>query len=129
MQDFARNSRGSCKTDPSLLSCAQKTFGFSVSFLGLSRNRGRSYWGTNDPSGGRVARVVADRRDTQEFAKSVDEATRRLGGRWDLVVDFCAFEGKDIRTSLKGAFFIHILQVHRVGQLVCYSNWVGQEFK
>lgn len=65
-------------------------------------NRGRRYWGTNDPSGGRVARVIADRRDAKEFAAAVNAATTRVGGRWDLVADFCAFNGQDIQTALAG---------------------------
>jgi len=65
-------------------------------------NRGRRYWGTNDPSGGRVARVIADRCDAREFSASIDAATQRLGARWDLVADFSAFNGDDIRAALGG---------------------------
>lgn len=65
-------------------------------------NRGRRYWGTEDPSGGRVARVNADRQDAASFAARLDEATKRLGGRWALVADFSAYNGADIRASLAG---------------------------
>jgi len=65
-------------------------------------NRGRSYWGTNDPSGGRAARVSADRRDAELFAARLDVVTERLGGRWALVADFSAYNGTDIRTALTG---------------------------
>lgn len=66
-------------------------------------NRGRKHWGTDDPSGGRVARVRADRRDKQGFAAGIDEATRHLGGQpWDLVADFSAFDTEDMRCSMAG---------------------------
>mmetsp|Transcript_135584 Transcript_135584/g.433762 ORF Transcript_135584/g.433762 Transcript_135584/m.433762 type:complete len:450 (-) Transcript_135584:118-1467(-) len=68
-------------------------------------NRGRTYWGTDDPSCGKAARLMADRRDAKAFATALDEATRRLGGsapRWDLVADFSAFNGPDIRAALDG---------------------------
>ncbi|CAE8621789.1 unnamed protein product, partial [Polarella glacialis] len=67
-------------------------------------NRGRKYWGTEDPSGGRVARVIADRRKPDEFASRLSAATECLadGERWALVADFCAFNGADINTALAG---------------------------
>merc|ERR1711964_285217 len=65
-------------------------------------NRGRRYWGTDDPSNGRVARVMADRRDAEVYAECLSTATERLGSSWDLVADFSAFNGADIQTSLKG---------------------------
>mmetsp|Transcript_76081 Transcript_76081/g.211515 ORF Transcript_76081/g.211515 Transcript_76081/m.211515 type:complete len:442 (-) Transcript_76081:88-1413(-) len=65
-------------------------------------NRGRKYWGTDDVSGGRAARVIADRRDGKAFASLLDEATQRLGARWALVADFSAYNGDDIRASLAG---------------------------
>lgn len=65
-------------------------------------NRGRSYWGTNDPSGGRAARVLADRKDAELFAARLDVVTERLGERWALVADFSAYNGKDIRAALSG---------------------------
>lgn len=65
-------------------------------------NRGRKYWGTDDPSGGRAARLIADRRGAKEFAALLDEATKRVGGRWSLVADFSAYNGDDIRAALAG---------------------------
>eukprot|EP00928_Gymnodinium_smaydae_P089245 TRINITY_DN73236_c0_g1_i1.p1 TRINITY_DN73236_c0_g1~~TRINITY_DN73236_c0_g1_i1.p1 ORF type:complete len:423 (+),score=64.29 TRINITY_DN73236_c0_g1_i1:80-1348(+) len=65
-------------------------------------NRGREHWGTSDPSAGKTARVIADRRDTEDFARRLKGATRRLGRAWDLVADFSAFDGADIRASLAG---------------------------
>jgi len=66
-------------------------------------NRGRIYWGTDDPSGGRAARVQVDRRDTESFAARLRAVTDRLpGGRWDVVADFCAFDGRDINAALAG---------------------------
>lgn len=65
-------------------------------------NRGRKYWGTDDTSGGRAARLVADRREADAFAAMLDEATKRLGTRWALVADFSAYNGADIRASLAG---------------------------
>eukprot|EP00929_Paragymnodinium_shiwhaense_P015021 TRINITY_DN123022_c0_g1_i1.p1 TRINITY_DN123022_c0_g1~~TRINITY_DN123022_c0_g1_i1.p1 ORF type:complete len:421 (+),score=105.32 TRINITY_DN123022_c0_g1_i1:143-1405(+) len=69
-------------------------------------NRGRKYWGIDDPSGGRAARVMADRRDVEEFGRRLDAATEKLlstgKDRWDLVADFSAYNGKDIRASLGG---------------------------
>lgn len=65
-------------------------------------NRGRRYWGSTDPSDGRVARVLADRHNAAEFASRLDEATRRMGQQWALVADFSAYNGDDIRASLAG---------------------------
>eukprot|EP00930_Biecheleria_cincta_P043354 TRINITY_DN29781_c0_g1_i1.p1 TRINITY_DN29781_c0_g1~~TRINITY_DN29781_c0_g1_i1.p1 ORF type:complete len:455 (-),score=74.20 TRINITY_DN29781_c0_g1_i1:128-1492(-) len=65
-------------------------------------NRGRKYWGTDDPSNGKAARLIADRRDAKSFAHLLDLATRRLGTRWDLVADFSAYNGDDIRAALAG---------------------------
>mmetsp|Transcript_97098 Transcript_97098/g.236108 ORF Transcript_97098/g.236108 Transcript_97098/m.236108 type:complete len:427 (-) Transcript_97098:115-1395(-) len=65
-------------------------------------NRGRAYWGTDDPSMGRAAKVVADRRDAKLFAARLDAATERLGTRWALVADFSAYNGADIRAGLAG---------------------------
>mmetsp|Transcript_73471 Transcript_73471/g.204106 ORF Transcript_73471/g.204106 Transcript_73471/m.204106 type:complete len:422 (-) Transcript_73471:65-1330(-) len=65
-------------------------------------NRGRLHWGTADPTAGKTARVVADRRHVDTFAKRLREATRRLGGVWDLVADFSAFDAPDMRASLNG---------------------------
>lgn len=66
-------------------------------------NRGRIYWGTDDPSGGRAARLQADRRDTEAFSARLSAVTDRLpGGSWDVVADFCAFDGRDIRAALAG---------------------------
>uniref|UniRef100_A0A7S1WSK0 NAD-dependent epimerase/dehydratase domain-containing protein n=1 Tax=Alexandrium catenella TaxID=2925 RepID=A0A7S1WSK0_ALECA len=65
-------------------------------------NRGRTYWGTDDPSMGRAARVVADRRDAELFAARIDVATERLGTRWALVADFSAYNSADIQTALNG---------------------------
>eukprot|EP00931_Biecheleriopsis_adriatica_P016868 TRINITY_DN12298_c0_g1_i1.p1 TRINITY_DN12298_c0_g1~~TRINITY_DN12298_c0_g1_i1.p1 ORF type:complete len:420 (+),score=74.35 TRINITY_DN12298_c0_g1_i1:35-1261(+) len=67
-------------------------------------NRGRKYWGTEDPSGGRVTRVTADRRDTKEFAARLDAVTNQLrpGERWALVADFSAYDGKDMKAALSG---------------------------
>ncbi|CAE7336109.1 C35C5.3 [Symbiodinium natans] len=65
-------------------------------------NRGRSYWGTRDPSNGRVARVVADRRDKHSFSERLDEVTTKLEEKWALVADFSAYDGADISCALKG---------------------------
>lgn len=66
-------------------------------------NRGRKYWGTRDPSGGRTIRVSADRNRPREFATCLDEATSlHGGGRWALVVDFSAFSGRDMHAALAG---------------------------
>lgn len=65
-------------------------------------NRGRKYWGTDDPSGGHAARLIADRRDASSFAGLLDEATKRLGTSWDLVADFSAYNGNDMRAALAG---------------------------
>eukprot|EP00438_Fugacium_kawagutii_P028574 Skav232563 [mRNA] locus=scaffold3309:108909:110069:- [translate_table: standard] len=70
-------------------------------------NRGRSYWGTKDPSGGRVARVTADRRDKQSFAERIDAVTSRAVEHepcqaWSLVADFSAYDGEDITAALQG---------------------------
>ena len=70
-------------------------------------NRGRSYWGTRDPSNGRVARLTADRRDKESFAERIDAVTSRAiqneaGGAWALVADFSAYDGEDINAALKG---------------------------
>eukprot|EP00928_Gymnodinium_smaydae_P029945 TRINITY_DN22402_c0_g3_i1.p1 TRINITY_DN22402_c0_g3~~TRINITY_DN22402_c0_g3_i1.p1 ORF type:complete len:458 (-),score=99.90 TRINITY_DN22402_c0_g3_i1:84-1418(-) len=73
-------------------------------------NRGRTYWGIKDPSRGQAARLTADRRDAETFAARLDLATRRLSGgnsgealaRWDVVADFSAYNGADIRAALAG---------------------------
>ena len=65
-------------------------------------NRGRSYWGTRDPSNGRVARVVADRRDKRSFAERLDAVTNMLEEKWALVADFSAYDGADMRCALEG---------------------------
>lgn len=90
-------------------------------------NRGRSYWGTSDPSGGRAARVSADRKDAELFAARLDVVSERLGERWALVADFSAYNGKDIRaalTGLKGRFetyaYISSDSVYEV------SSWAGE---
>ncbi|CAK0887342.1 unnamed protein product, partial [Prorocentrum cordatum] len=93
-------------------------------------NRGRHHWGTADPSAGRAARVVADRRDLDEFAGRLQEATRRLGTKWDLVADFSAYDGSDIRASVKGLrtdfriyAYISSDSVYEVGR------WAGEKWK
>jgi len=92
-------------------------------------NRGRSYWGTSDPSGGRAARISADRRDAELFAARLDVVTERLGVRWDLVADFSAYNGTDIRaalTGLRGRFetyaYISSDSVYEV------SSWAGDNW-
>ncbi|CAL1165386.1 unnamed protein product [Cladocopium goreaui] len=70
-------------------------------------NRGRFYWGTKDPSNGRVARVTADRRDKQSFAERIDAVTSRAvqnepSRAWSLVADFSAYDGNDINAALEG---------------------------
>mmetsp|Transcript_108131 Transcript_108131/g.312459 ORF Transcript_108131/g.312459 Transcript_108131/m.312459 type:complete len:443 (+) Transcript_108131:90-1418(+) len=92
-------------------------------------NRGRSYWGTDDTSGGRAARVLADRRDTKSFAALLSEATDRLGSDWALVADFSAYNGADIRCALEGlrgrfATYAYISSdsVYEV------SAWAGEEW-
>lgn len=65
-------------------------------------NRGRCYWGTNDPTGGCTARVVADRSCAREYAARVGLATDRLQGRWALVADFSALSRQDTRAALAG---------------------------
>ena len=65
-------------------------------------NRGRSYWGTRDPSNGRVARVTADRRDKPRFAEHLDAVTTKLQENWALVADFSAYDGADMKCALEG---------------------------
>eukprot|EP00439_Symbiodinium_sp_Y106_P059488 s4384_g8.t1 len=65
-------------------------------------NRGRSYWGTTDPSNGRVARLSADRRDRRRFSERLDMVTTRLEEKWALVADFSAYDGADMRCALEG---------------------------
>ncbi|CAE7206144.1 C35C5.3 [Symbiodinium sp. CCMP2592] len=65
-------------------------------------NRGRSYWGTTDPSNGRVARLTADRRDRRGFSERLDMVTTRLQEKWTLVADFSAYDGADMRCALEG---------------------------
>ncbi|CAK0879262.1 unnamed protein product [Prorocentrum cordatum] len=66
-------------------------------------NRGRSYWGVEDASGGRAARALADRDDAGAFAARLDQVTERLGvGRWALVADFSAYSARDMQASLAG---------------------------
>ena len=65
-------------------------------------NRGRSYWGTRDPSNGRVARLTADRRDKRHFSERLDMVTTRLEEKWALIADFSAYDGADIRCALEG---------------------------
>eukprot|EP00930_Biecheleria_cincta_P098102 TRINITY_DN89792_c0_g1_i1.p1 TRINITY_DN89792_c0_g1~~TRINITY_DN89792_c0_g1_i1.p1 ORF type:complete len:427 (-),score=95.69 TRINITY_DN89792_c0_g1_i1:57-1337(-) len=65
-------------------------------------NRGRKHWGSSYPSAGKTARVLADREEPELFARRLREATRRLGRAWDMVVDFSAFDGNDMRASLDG---------------------------
>jgi len=93
-------------------------------------NRGRAYWGTDDTSMGRAARVVADRRDAELFAARLDVATERLGTRWALVADFSAYNGSDIQAALSGLrgrfdvyAYISSDSVYEV------SSWAGQEWK
>jgi len=93
-------------------------------------NRGRSYWGTADPSAGRAARVVADRRDAELFAARLDVATERAGGRWALVADFSAYNGSDMRAALaglRGRFDVYAYissdSVYEV------SSWAGDDWE
>lgn len=65
-------------------------------------NRGRAYWGTKDPSDGRVARVTADRREKSEFAEKIDAVTTLQNETWSLVADFSAYDGDDINAALQG---------------------------
>jgi nucleoside-diphosphate-sugar epimerase len=65
-------------------------------------NRGRKYWGTRDPSNGRVCRIVADRRKTSVYAERIRDMTTLMGKDWNIVADFCGFEAKDVQCSLQG---------------------------
>ena len=93
-------------------------------------NRGRAYWGTRDPSGGRVARVAADRRDPRAFAERLDGVTQRVS-RWALVADFSAYNGADVQAALEGLrgrfdvyAYVSSDSVYEVSMLAG-SGWAG----
>lgn len=94
-------------------------------------NRGRRYWGTKDTSGGRAAKLIADRRDGAEFARRLREATRRLGRSWDLVADFSAYNTADMQAALEGLqgefevyAYISSDSIYEVSALAA-ANWRG----
>eukprot|EP00931_Biecheleriopsis_adriatica_P005622 TRINITY_DN107116_c0_g1_i1.p1 TRINITY_DN107116_c0_g1~~TRINITY_DN107116_c0_g1_i1.p1 ORF type:complete len:425 (-),score=112.19 TRINITY_DN107116_c0_g1_i1:21-1247(-) len=93
-------------------------------------NRGCKHWGTSDPAAGRTARVFADREERKVFTSRLQEATRRLGGSWDMVIDFSAFDGDDMQVSLEGlgsAFKLYVYvssdSIYEVGK------WSSEQWK
>lgn len=92
-------------------------------------NRGREYWGTADPAAGRTAHVSADREKVDIFAERLKEATKRLGGDWDMVVDFSAFDGADMRASLAGLGSSFKLYVYISSDSVYeVSTWAAEKW-
>jgi len=93
-------------------------------------NRGRSYWGTKDVSGGRAAHLTADRNKPQTFAQRLDEVTTFLGGNWALVADFSAYNEDDIHASLAGLHGRFETYVYISSDSVYeVSAWAGRAWK
>eukprot|EP00435_Cladocopium_sp_Y103_P062257 s637_g23.t2 len=106
---------------------------FVGEMLGKARicvvNRGKTYWAA-DPFADQVARVRADRDDGAEFAQRVAEATRRLGGEWDCVVDFSGFSGHDVEAALKGLGGAFQLYVYISSDSIYeVSSWAYEKWK
>lgn len=92
--------------------------------------RGRKHWGTDDPSGGRTARILADRNDIEIFAQRLEEATKCLGRPWDMVADFSAFDANDISASLKGLGSQFKLYVYISSDSIYeVSAWASESWK
>jgi len=66
-------------------------------------NRGNQYWGSENPFGSSVQRILCDREDRQRFISFIKESVSNR--RWDFVVDFSAFHAEDIEALLEGLNF------------------------
>ncbi|PRP81582.1 hypothetical protein PROFUN_01089 [Planoprotostelium fungivorum] len=62
-------------------------------------NRGRAYWGSNDPFSGRTKRVTCDRENAEEFITICKTLATETDG-WDLVIDFSAFRAVDMQMTV-----------------------------
>eukprot|EP01118_Nematostelium_gracile_P015505 TRINITY_DN6229_c0_g1_i2.p2 TRINITY_DN6229_c0_g1~~TRINITY_DN6229_c0_g1_i2.p2 ORF type:complete len:141 (-),score=30.37 TRINITY_DN6229_c0_g1_i2:294-716(-) len=73
--------------------------GYKVTIL----NRGNEYWGTSDPFGDRVKKILCDRKKRELFTQMVKEETNRIG-TWDIVVDFSSYKAKDMEAAVAAVY-------------------------
>ena len=69
-------------------------------------NRGKRYWGQNFKDFSYVNYYYGDRHVYFEYEKLLRYISKKHGitsnNKWDLVVDFCCFERKEIKSAIRG---------------------------
>ena len=77
-------------------------------------NRGKTYWKSNFKSFPKIRHYYGDRHQYFEYQKLLAYISKKHGisptNKWDLVVDFCAFERKEIKTIIRG--LEHLLKLY-----------------
>ena len=69
-------------------------------------NRGKTYWGQNYRDFPHIKYYYGDRHVYFEFEKLLRYISKKHGitpdNQWDLVIDFCCFERKEIKSAIRG---------------------------